>query len=845
MRPAALLLVALAMGLATPASIAQGLVLNEFLASNATTLADLDLGEYSDWVELHNPTAETVDLSGYHLTDDLDEPTRWRFPDGTLLAPGGYLLVWTDGQETPAPEWIALHAPFRLSAGGEQIGLFSPTGVAVDTLTYGEQTTDISSGRFPDSTGPWSFFVTPTPGAANTTEPGAPLEPPTLSLASGFYSGTESITMEPPEPGVTIRYTLDGTAPTETSATYTEPIPLGQTSVIRAAAFAPERTASAPVTRSYFVGETSDLPVISLVTDPDGFFSDERGIYVEGTNGIPGRCRTVPVNWNQDWEREVHVSFFEPDGTGGFTLAIDQGAGVRIFGGCSRIYPQKSLQLHARARYGASAFEHRFFEELDIESFDDLVLRSSAQDWWRTMFRDGMIQTLTRHMDLDGQAYRPAIVFLNGEYWGIHNLREKLNEDWIEAHYGHANDEAELIEETWGGQSEHYDELEAILETTDLNTPQGFAEVKARMDVDQYLNYQIAQIYAANADWPGNNLKLWRPLTPEGRWRWMLFDTDFGYGGNGNGQSGSNTLALATEPNGPDWPNPPWSTFLFRRLLTNDGFRHTFIQRMAAHTSTTFDPTRTRALIDSLQTTLSAEVPRHKARWPRSISFGSSWDALVGIMESFAIARPSTMRGFVAGYFDEVDGSARLTLTTTAGGRVFAEGVPMVPLRLDGTPEAPTPEGRTFSPIFYRGVPIQLAAVPDEGYRFVGWSGLANTEADTLTVTLTESTALTATFAPLSTAGETEAPPVSTLWAVYPNPASERATIEATLATPGHLSVRVIDMLGREVAVLAEGAASAGMHALTLDVRPLPSGVYTVVMETEGIRAARRLVVTR
>ena len=176
--------------------------------------------------------------------------------------------------------------------------------------------------------------------------------------------------------------------------------------------------------------------MISLVTDPAGFFSDETGIYVEGTNGIPGRCGADPVNWNQDWERPVHFSFFEPDGAGGFDLALDQGAGVEIFGGCSRIYPQKSLTLRARGRYGASDCAYRFFPELDIESFDDLILRSSAQDWWRTMFRDGMIQTLTRHMDIDGQAYRPTVVFLNGEYWGIHNLREKLNEDYLAGHYG-------------------------------------------------------------------------------------------------------------------------------------------------------------------------------------------------------------------------------------------------------------------------------------------------------------------------------------------------------------------------------------------------------------------------
>ncbi|MEP0546616.1 MAG: CotH kinase family protein [Rhodothermales bacterium] len=821
---------------AMPAS-AQGVVVNEVLASNQATLADPDFSDFGDWFELYNASQQTVDLGGAFLTDDLDEPMQWRIPDGTTLAAGAFLIVWADDGDTSA---TALHTNFKLSAGGEQVGLFDASGAVIDTVSFGEQTTDISYGRYPDGSDTFALFAVPTPEAPNDTDPGGDIaEPPTFSLASGFYDGTESIEIAA-EADATVRYTLDGTEPTESSPAYTSPLALSQTTVIRAAAFAPERAPSEVVSRAYFVGESSVLPVVSLVTDPAGFFSDEAGIYVEGTNGIPGRCRTDPVNWNQDWEREVHLSFFEPDGVGGHTLALEQGAGVQIFGGCSRIYPQKSLSLHARSQYGASDFAYRFFEDVDIESFDDLVLRSSAQDWWRTMFRDGMIQTLTRHMDIDGQAYRPTIVFLNGEYWGIHNLREKLNEDYVAGHYGIDDDSVELIEGTWGGQSEHYDALDDLL-AGDLNTPDVFAQVEARMDVDEYLSYLVAEIYSANADWPGNNLKLWRPMTPEGRWRWMFFDTDFGFGGNANGQYDSNTLALATEPNGPGWPNPPWSTYLFRRLLTHDGFRHGFIQRMAAHANTTFDPQRTLALIDSLQTNIAPEIPRHKTRWPQSISFGPSWDALVGIMRDFATARPQAVRSHVTGYFDEVVGSARLTLTTTAGGRVYAEGVPMASLRLNGLPEA---TGGVFEPIFYRGVPLELAAVPDEGYRFTGWSGLVDASADTISVVLTESASLTATFA-LATATEALGPPASAQLAVYPNLTARTATVEATLAHPGDLSVRVMDLLGREVVVLSRGPAEAGTHRLAVDASTLSSGVYFVVMTTDGFRAMRRLVVTR
>lgn len=826
-------LVLLLLALALPVR-AQGVVLNELLASNQATLPDPDFDDYGDWIELYNGSEEAVDLGGHFLTDDPDEPQQWRIPDGTTLAPGAFLLVWADDEDAGPPETEALHANFKLSAGGESVSLVSPAGDVVDTITFGEQTTDISFGRVPDGAATWDLFAIPTPGAANDTPPGGEVAAaPVLSLESGFYGPGESLSMTTPEADATIRYTLDGSPPTESSPAYTAPLALTATTVIRAASFAPDRAQSPEVARALFVGESSTLPVVSLVSDPDGFFSDERGIYVEGTNGIPGRCRTYPVNWNQDWEREALVSVFEPGADGELALALEQRAGVQIFGGCSRIYPQKSLSLHARGRYGTDAFEHRFFPDLDIETFDDLILRSSAQDWWRTMFRDGMIQTLTRHMDLDGQAYRPALVFLNGEFWGIHNIREKLNEDWVTGHYGHPDDEVELIEGTWGGQSEHYDEITELLESGDPSTPEVFAEVQARIDVDQYLNYLIAEIYAANGDWPGNNLKLWRPRTPDGRWRWMLFDTDFGFGGNGSGQATSNTLALATDPDGSEWPNPPWSTFLFRSLLQNDGFRHTFVQRLAAHAATTFEPDHTIAVIDSLQANIAAEIPRHKLRWPQSISFGASWDALVEIMRDFARRRPLQVRGHVVSQFADVTGAAQLSLSVEGGGEVHIEGVPMP----RATPDDP------FLPILYTGVPAQITAVPDEGYVFAGWRGLSDAAADTLALTLTDSGPLTATFvlATDTEAGTSE--PTSRLHLPFPNPARGSATVEATLARGGPLSVRVVDMLGREVATLAEGRQPAGTHRLTVDAAALAGGVYSIVMEAEGYRASRRLVV--
>ena len=250
MKALSLALLALALAaVAASGAHAQGVVINEFLASNEATLADPDFGGFGDWIELYNASGETVDLSGASLTDDFNEPGKWVFPDGVTLAAGAFLLVWADDEDTAQ---TALHTNFKLSGGGEQVGLFAASGGVLDTLSYGEQTTDISYGRYPDGSDTFALFAVPTPEAANTTDPGGGIaEAPTFSLASGFYAGGGSVMMTAPEADATVRYTLDGSDPTEASTVYAGPLALDATTVIRAAAFAPERAPSDMVARSY------------------------------------------------------------------------------------------------------------------------------------------------------------------------------------------------------------------------------------------------------------------------------------------------------------------------------------------------------------------------------------------------------------------------------------------------------------------------------------------------------------------------------------------------------------------------------------------------------------------
>ena len=811
--------------------------INEFLASNGATLADPDFGRHADWIELYNASALVADLTGFTLTDDLADPDKWQFPDGTTMAPDSYLLVWADDMDDGPPAAQALHTSFKLSASGEQIGLFDASGGLRDSVTFGEQTRDVSQGRASDG---WRFFETPTPGFANR----AIIVPdrPRVSHESGIFGGPIEVRLD--ATAGAIRYTLGGALPSDTARLYSSALRFDRTTVLRAMTVGANGSSSGVVTRSFVIGEASapvrpadsQLPVVSLVTDPAHFFSDSAGIYVRGDGDAAQDCEPEPVNWNCDWERPIHVSFFEPSRTG-YRLVLDHGAGAKVHGGFSRYAPVKSLALHARRSYGAFKFEHRFFPDLEADSFDDLLLRNSGNDWSLTLFRDAAIQTMTRHLDLDGQAYRPVVVYLNGDYWGIHNLREQLTADYLTTRYEIDSDEVEMIDvekKPYRGRSEHYDALLDVLEASHLSDSSVMARVAAMVDVEQYLDYVSVQIYAANADWPGNNTKLWRHRTPGGRWRWMLFDTDFGFGGYPDrAPTDHNTLAFALAAQSPKTVNAPWATLLTRKLLENDQLRHRFVQRMAAHMATTFAPDRVDRVLDSLRSGIAHEVPRHLARWPEA-GQASEWDARIDVMRTFAAERAAHVRQHVVAQFDEVTGWADLTIRSNEGGHVRAQGLAL--------PRLP---GDDFVAPFFTGVPLNLVAVPDSGYRFVGWSGEIESESDTLGFTPSGPATLDALFAVITHAPQPVVVGQVTVSATRPNPATDDLSFEVTLPATLPLSVRVYDALGREVARLADGQSAAGTYPFALNVRSLPTGIYLIAVQAGDERITRRTVVSR
>ncbi|NUO02983.1 MAG: CotH kinase family protein, partial [Saprospiraceae bacterium] len=345
-----------------------------------------------------------------------------------------------------------------------------------------------------------------------------------FSVPGGFYNSTLEVALS--SPGAEIYYSLDGSMPTQRSQRYQKPIAIRRTTVLRAVAYRGD-TRSRFAGQTYFIGEPqSTFPVISLAVTPALLFDAQRGLFMQGS--------IVDSLWNKPnanfWTRRevpMHVEFFETDGS----CVYNSLSGMRLFGGMSRLFPQKSLAIIAREGYGEDRIRHPVFGKKGPKSFKSLVLRNSGSDWGKTHFRDAFMTSLLDGWDIEKQAYRPAQVYINGKYWGIYNLREKINRYFIASHSDVDKDSIDFLEHRNNlrrGSRQHYSRLLKYLAAHDLSIAENFSWVERQMDVDNFLNYQVAQIYFDNQD-AGGNIKYWRPRTPTGRWRWILYDTDWGF----------------------------------------------------------------------------------------------------------------------------------------------------------------------------------------------------------------------------------------------------------------------------------------------------------------------------
>jgi len=511
-----------------------------------------------------------------------------------------------------------------------------------------------------------------------------------FSHSSGFYEQSFQLTISHPDPQAVVRFTLDGSDPDENSPVYAQPLEikdrsdegpdisliptshnwkppsegLSRAMVLKARAFRDGFLPGPVKSATFFIKDKEHfdhtLAVVSLVTPPENLFDDDFGIYVAGSS--------ENLNYHQtgdEWERPAFFELFDEMGSPEYSGGI----GIRIHGGTSRSFPQKSLRVYFRNEYGDSWLQHELFPGHPVQSFKRFILRQSGHDLWQTMLRDGFMQSLLEQTHVDRQGFRPAVLYINGEYWGIQNIRERYDKYYLETHHNADPDNIDLLAYTslqiGEGDPQHYMDMIQYIDENSLQQQEHFDYIETLMDVESYTDYKISEIFFYR--WDIGNIRHWRPRTPEGKWRWMMFDLDTGFGGFWSLDEpwNFNMLEYNTDADGP-WMdylghnhNSPAATFLLRKLLENEDFRIRFITRFADLLNTNFTTDEAIENLDKMAADIRNEIPLQIGRW-NEIQSEEQWEAEIEYMREFARLRPNIQRNHILQYFDLEIGRAHV-----------------------------------------------------------------------------------------------------------------------------------------------------------------------------------------
>jgi hypothetical protein len=802
-------------------------VINEFLAKNVTTNPDMcDYDDFTDWIELYNSGSAQVDLSGYYLTGDLKKPTKWAIPSGAVIPAQGYLVFWADGYNdkpgSPAkrpyyPYDIDFttkryHTNFKLAKSGEQVGLFKGSTL-IDSVTFSAQMPDVSMGRNPSDNNNWYKYDQPTPGAANNTA-AKPLTLTTyspevsFSVPGGFYSSAQTVTLSAPG-GASIYYTKNGSFPTVNSSKFGSAIAVSATIILRARCIDADKIAGPVITNTYLINEKArTLPVVSIVADSSFLWDVTIGIYKNSY-----KLKEIPAS----------IEFITTDGKKAFQVNAGIGPGSLTSYDC----PQIPWQISLEPKYGNEFIDYRLFAK-PIIKFIRLRLRNSGDAWATNLMADNIIEALIDgQANTQAQAYRPVIVYINGKYWGIMDLREQFDPEFYVQNFGitdtatlneiklslipgsvMATEGLELIRGTW---TDYKSMLSTIKGGIDASR---YATVKSLIDVTSLADHTIMHHYAVNTSW-GHNMQMWKVSGTPWRWLNVDFDRAFEYSKvaiNLFSNSGGGTSAMI-----------PHDT-IFSKLVAYTEFKNLFVQRYAAHLNSTFSATRVGAIIDSINDILSPEMADHVARWKADdgIPSVSAWQTEVRNMEKFVTERPAIATAILASQFS-LAGTAQLTvnLSIAGAGDIYIAGVKMC--------------SGTSALNFYKNIPVSVKAVAKPGFAFVRWEGLGST--DSISVTLSGNQTITATFqtSGITRPSATAASGNALRLLAWRHTMDGASALELEYAVPGKtpLSIDLYSTSGKKVASIYKYEVNAGPHRMTVSAGNRPPGTYFLKMKSD------------
>ena len=603
---------------------------------------------------------------------------------------------------------------------------------------------------------------------------------------AGFYS---SLTIDPltPQKGGEIHCTFDGSFPTQGSEQISQPKQITQNTVVRCSEFVNGQAADT-TTQTYFINENVSMPVVALTVNHTDMFDSSRGLYATGELNQGGQGQgmgmgmgfdfggggnvsdnnnpkcTEPCKqanfWKED-ELPVHVEYFEK-GSSSQSKTWEIDAGISIIGNWSRYKPKKSVAIKMdNDNYGDKVLKYSFFstrpEAKKIKSFN---LRNNGNRFWTDYFGDAMLVSLMEGTDVDYQRSRQVVVFYNGEYFGIHDLRERLNRSFVETNYGIDSKSINMVKNcsegsdcrngwapsgTVGASTDEFSQMVNSVTNGNFDgeNNQSYEQIKSKLNVSSFAQYMIAEMYIHNGDWPGNNVRAWGSPNAGIPFKFVIFDVDHGYGFS-PGISGFDVqsqnmfqwvLGSATMEQNQGGQQQPggqgqWnmgggmgmgfgmgasSTIgsMLKKLLANPDFKRLFINQGCILLNDYLTYQKVQSTVQSMLSTIpSQEQQRDQQRWPRNQS-NFNWAPDGSDLLRFAQNRTETFRQEMAQYFG-LSGEANVSITASGNGSVLVEGMKLPKMPYQGK--------------FFSGMEMELTAVASNGSVFVGWSDNGSTE---------------------------------------------------------------------------------------------------------------------
>ena len=585
------------------------LVISEVMAANGSYYA-VNYFDHYDLIEVLNTADQPLDLSDYYLCDDRYSTNRYYFPELTL-EPGEYYVVLCSGD----PSLGQRHAAFGL-APGDTVYL-AKQGTYIDALSIpADLQYNESYGRFENLP---VYLINPTPGKANTDGSLTGIAPPTADIAPGLYGEAVTVTLQGDG---TIYYTTSGARPTTRSMEYTGPVTIDGVTTLRAICVQEGRI-SPVVNFTYVIDQEHDLPVL-VISLPETSIWGPEGLHTDIDAG---------------YEYEAVMTLFE-DRQEKFNIPC----GLTLHGNDSRFGAKKNYQLRFRAEYGASKLNYRLFDSRDIDEFNSLLLKGGSEDWGTAMLRDELATSIADGTTtLYTQAMKPVVVYLAGEYWGVHHLRERFSSDYVASHMNVSPESVDILYSSFGyaqdGTTEDFDAIKTYVLLNNMTTNENYAYLCEQIDVVSLMDWYICRTYMEDTDTA--NIRRCRSSEGDGKWHWMYFDLDWSF----YSRDSKPVTGIIESADG-DYR-------LIHALLASEAGQDAFLKRYAYLMETVLNEEFINNRIDEILAPILSEMPRDRDRWGRSMEY---WHSCVQQLRDFTVGREKIIINDLKNYFSLSDG---------------------------------------------------------------------------------------------------------------------------------------------------------------------------------------------